>query len=160
MKAIGIFIDIDQEKRRSQYLISQAQQDALTGIFNKITSQNTIKDYLAHQWQNELCAMMIIDIDNFKEVNDGLGHLFGDAVLSDIARRMKKIFHHRDIIGRIGGDEFIVFLINVRDIESIKNIARRMIDETHHLQVSHEHEVQISCSIGISICLLYTSRCV
>lgn len=151
MKAIGIFIDIDQEKRRSQYLISQAQQDALTGIFNKITSQNTIKDYLAHQWQNELCAMMIIDIDNFKEVNDGLGHLFGDAVLSDIARRMKKIFHHRDIIGRIGGDEFIVFLINVRDIESIKNIAKRMIDETHHLQVSHEHEVQISCSIGISI---------
>lgn len=68
LRAIGVIIDIDEEKRRSQYLLRKAQQDALTGIYNKITTQNLIKDYLAQMSSDEMCAMMIIDIDNFKEI--------------------------------------------------------------------------------------------
>lgn len=150
LRAIGIIVDIDEEKRRSQYLLRKAQQDALTGIYNKITTQNLIKDYLSKIDIHELGAMMIIDIDNFKEINDSQGHLFGDAILGDIARRMKNEFEYTDIIGRIGGDEFIVFFKDIQSINNIKMSAQKMLDEMEKLEDTHDH-LHISCSIGISI---------
>lgn len=151
LRIIGILVDIDEEKKRSQYLLHKAQQDALTGIYNKMTVQNLIKDYLLEMNTHEVCALMIIDIDNFKEINDFQGHLFGDAILSDIARRMKNSFPYTDIIGRIGGDEFIIFFKNVQDLEDVKKKAQTMINEMHLLENSHRGELHISCSIGVSI---------
>lgn len=148
---IGILVDIDEEKRRSQYLLHKAQQDALTGIYNKMTVQSLIKDYLLEMNTHEMCALMIIDIDNFKEINDFQGHLFGDAILSDIARRMKNVFPYTDIIGRIGGDEFAIFFKNIHDLDDVKKKAQAMIHETYLLEESHKHQLHISCSIGISI---------
>lgn len=151
LRAIGVIIDIDEEKRRSQYLLRKAQQDALTGIYNKITTQNLIKDYLAQMSSDEICAMMIIDIDNFKEINDFQGHLFGDAILSDIARRMKNNFSDKDIIGRIGGDEFLIFFKDVQNREMIQSHAQKMLNQMQLLEESHGDQLHISCSIGVSI---------
>lgn len=151
IRAIGIIIDIDQEKQHSQFLLSRSQEDALTGIYNKMTVQRQIKSALTSIDKKRLHALMIIDIDNFKEINDRLGHLFGDAVLSDIARRIKNVFRHHDIMGRIGGDEFIVFVKDMQDIETIKIKAKQMIYEMHELQLNHDKQVPISCSIGIAL---------
>ncbi len=151
IRAIGIIIDIDQEKQHSQFLLSRSQEDALTGIYNKMTAQRQIKSALTSLDRKKLHALMIIDIDNFKEINDRLGHLFGDAVLSDIARRMKNVFGRHDIIGRIGGDEFIIFVRDMQDMETIKIKAGQMIYEMHELQLHHDKQVPISCSIGIAL---------
>lgn len=151
LRVIGIIVDIDEEKKRSQYLLHKAQQDALTGIYNKMTVQSLIKDYLMETNSNEASALMIIDIDNFKEINDSKGHLFGDAILSDIARRMKNSFPYTDIIGRIGGDEFVIFFKNIQDVNDVKKNAQIMIHEMQLLEESHKDGLHISCSIGISI---------
>lgn len=151
IRAIGIIIDIDQEKKHSQFLLNRSQEDALTGIYNKMTVQRQIKSILTQLDKEKTHALMIIDIDNFKEINDRLGHLFGDAILSDIARRMKNVFHRHDIIGRIGGDEFIIFVKDGQDIEAIKSKAGQMIYEMHELQLNHDKQVPISCSIGIAL---------
>lgn len=150
LRAIGIVIDIDEEKQRSQRLLHQAQQDALTGIYNKMTTQNLIKDYLLKMDDHDMSALMIIDIDNFKDINDSKGHLFGDAILGDIARRMKNDFQYTDIIGRIGGDEFIVFLRDVQSLKNIEKSAQRILDEMNLLEKSHD-DMHISCSIGIAL---------
>lgn len=151
LRAIGIIMDIDEEKRRSQYLLHKAQQDALTGIYNKMTTQNLIKDYLVHMNKDEISALMIIDIDNFKEINDYQGHLFGDAILSDIARRMKNSFKSNHIIGRIGGDEFVIFLKDIQNKDNIEKSAKKMIDHMKSLEESHNNELNISCSIGVAV---------
>ncbi|EQG76467.1 diguanylate cyclase domain protein [Clostridioides difficile DA00165] len=68
-------------------------------------------------------AFLIVDIDNFKSVNDNLGHVFGDKVLFEVSKNLKPIFRKDDIVGRIGGDEFIVFLKNIQSFENIKKKA-------------------------------------
>lgn len=151
LRTIGIIMDIDEEKRRSQYLLHKSQQDALTGIYNKVTTHNLIKDYLLHMDKHEMAALMIIDIDNFKDINDYQGHLFGDAILSDIARRMKNSFHYTHIIGRIGGDEFVIFFKDIQSIKDIEKNAQKMIDQMELLEESHNHQLNISCSIGVAV---------
>ncbi len=85
----------------------RAERDALTGLYNRAETQKQIKNYL-EQKPDEYSALFMIDTDNFKLVNDKGGHLFGDAVLSEIAAGMKKIVRKSDVVGRIGGDEFTI----------------------------------------------------
>lgn len=151
IKAIGVIIDIDREKRASETLLIKAEQDALTAMYNKITSQTMIAEYLKHCARDEKCALLIIDIDNFKNINDRLGHLYGDAVLSDISNEIKKMFRTEDIIGRIGGDEFIVFMKSIDNVESVLKAASRVIYNIAHLSKQIERHCTVSCSIGISM---------
>lgn len=149
IKVIGVLIDIDREVKRSQYLKQQAEQDALTGIYNKMTTQSRIKDYVAQK--DKTGAMMIIDIDNFKQVNDSLGHLYGDAVLSNLARSMMNSFRDSDILGRIGGDEFLVFLKDVNTMEGAQVNAKKILKLFEQMKVSGDRKRELSCSIGISM---------
>ena len=151
IRVIGIILDIDQEKQQSQSLLNRAERDALTGLYNKMTVQSQIRRYLDTMPSDELCAVMILDIDNFKEINDGMGHLFGDAILSDAARRMKHVCRHTDILGRIGGDEFIVFLKDMHDLTNVEKGAWKMIREMYEIQAGHDGKAAVSCSIGISL---------
>lgn len=149
VKIIGVLIDIDQEKRHSLTLRQRAEQDALTGMLNKITTQNMIQAYLEDK-QTKGAALFIIDIDNFKQINDTYGHLFGDAVLSDIARNIRGTFSNNAIIGRIGGDEFMAFFKDIKDDEDVHQKAETLMNVIQNLQVSTERQVKISCSMGIS----------
>ena len=89
-----------------------ADTDALTGIYNRIGAQRLIVEYL-HKSNNQMSAFIIIDLDNFKKINDSLGHLQGDEVLKQVANILKENFRKTDIIARLGGDEFIVFMKNI-----------------------------------------------
>lgn len=149
-KAVGVIVDIDSEKRQSQELMQKAQRDALTELYNKGTTESIIKNYLACCPRNSLCALLIIDIDDFKTVNDTRGHLFGDAFLMEIARKVQTLFRSGDVVGRIGGDEFIAFIKDIPDIKIATQKAEQVIANFHSLDVFNGDSVKTSCSIGIA----------
>lgn len=149
VKVIGVLVDIDRETKLSLHLRKAAEQDALTGMYNKMTTQALIRDYLQN---GDLPAvLMIVDIDNFKRVNDTMGHLYGDAVLSNLAHDMRRSFREEDILGRIGGDEFILFLRGIRDEEGAKINANKILRLFEDFRVGGRRNRDISCSIGIAM---------
>lgn len=146
-KAVGVIMDIDAQKRQEQKMQQQAQRDGLTGLYNKSTVRFMVEQYLANMNAHEKSAFLIIDVDNFKAVNDIYGHLGGDVMLSDIAGILQELFSDGDYIGRIGGDEFLVVLCDTGDFSSIEENAKRVL-EAFGAMFSDEH---VSCSIGIAL---------
>lgn len=102
-KAVGIVADIDVEKRASQELQDKAERDELTMVYNKVTGRRKMEYYLEHRRAEQEAAMLIIDVDNFKQTNDSYGHMFGDSVLQRIAAELRGQFRIGDIVTRIGG---------------------------------------------------------
>lgn len=151
IKAVGVILDIDSEKRRTQELIDKAERDSLTKLYNKSVARSKIKYILESRDEAEQLAMLIIDIDNFKHINDSRGHMFGDTVLKAIAAKLKKLFRSEDIIARIGGDEFLVFVRNILDINIIKDRAVKVIESFRNIFADELKDCQLSCSIGISL---------
>ena len=149
IKVIGVIVDIDRERRQSLTLKKRAEQDALTGLFNKEATHSRIREYMEEG--NGTGALMIIDIDNFKRVNDTKGHLYGDAVLSNLSRSMKNSFRESDILGRIGGDEFLIFLKSVDRHEYVQINAEKILKLFSELQVNGRLTEELSCSIGVAM---------
>ena len=148
--------DIDLQKKEYEKLLYRAQIDVLTGLYNKATVQAMIIDYLRKsRLQNKNQALLIIDIDGFKEVNDHFGHLFGDTVISDLAHCIQNSFRKSDIVGRIGGDEFIVLFKNITTEELIVKKAQELINLLQRTYNSNGTHYKVSASIGIVISPLY-----
>ncbi len=106
----------------------KAERDTLTGLYNKGTTEKLINDFLnSEEASLGMHAFLIVDIDNFKSVNDNLGHVFGDKVLFEVSKNLKPIFRKDDIVGRIGGDEFIVFL-KIFSLLRISKESRKICD--------------------------------
>lgn len=123
IKAIGVILDIEEDKRKQQELLEAAYQDALTGLLNKAESRRRTENYL--NAGHEKGSLVLMDLDDFKRINDRYGHLCGDAVLSDTAAVLCRLFPG-DIIGRIGGDEFLLFIPEMGKAaagEKAKNIS-------------------------------------
>ena len=134
-RVIGRLVNINERKLKEMDLKVRAEKDALTGMYNQGATEQLIKKYLDESVEelqsdiNGLHAFIMIDLDNFKEVNDILGHAQGDKVLSETAMTILTNFKGSDIPGRVGGDEFAVF---VRDIESISQadmLAAKLCEE-------------------------------
>ncbi|MEG2539157.1 MAG: diguanylate cyclase [Clostridium sp.] len=106
-------------------LESRVRLDQLTGLYNKTTTRSNISDYLKTSG-NSIHALFVIDIDDFKVVNDRYGHLIGDNLLKNIASNIREIFREDDIVGRFGGDEFVVFMRNIPSNDIVVNKASRM----------------------------------
>ena len=149
-KAVGLIDDIDLEKRRLNALEIKVQLDPLTKIYNKVTTQELIDDYLENNPLN-VHALLIIDIDDFKSVNDNLGHMFGDVVLTEISAKIKKLFRTADIVGRIGGDEFVVFLKDIHTKALIKEKAEEICAVFRQTFSGVNNDYSISGSIGIAL---------
>ena len=151
-KAIGIVVDINADKMAAQELKARAERDTLTRLYNKESARQRIEHHLANRGEGEGAALFVIDIDNFKMVNDQYGHMFGDAVLTKIATRLSQLFRSGDIVARIGGDEFMALLQGSLDDERVKIVAGRLIDCFEHVLEELPRECLISCSIGIAVC--------
>lgn len=152
VRAIGILEDIDEQKRREELLRNQIERDTLTGLFNKGTTEERIRRLMRGGPPLTGCdALLIIDIDDFKGVNDRYGHLYGDKVLAESARRIASLFYPEDIIGRIGGDEFAVFLKQIPGRETIRkkaeHICRAFSEEFNYNGII----ASISCSVGTAV---------
>lgn len=89
---------------------------------------------------------MIIDIDDFKRVNDTLGHLFGDAFLIEATSRIRRLFRSEDILGRVGGDEFLVFMKNIPSKEQVEKKARQIIDAFQSIELRNQKILKVSCA--------------
>jgi len=149
-RAVGRIYGIDREKKESLKLYDEAKRDPLTKLFNKIHSQEMIQKYLL-KGRYKHSALFIIDVDNFKNVNDTMGHMFGDDTLASFSKVLSFNFCASDIVGRIGGDEFIAFMKDVRDIEAIRNQAERVCEAICNIRKNRQQGIKISSSIGISV---------
>ncbi len=151
-RAIASLENIDEQIKKEEELKRKAERDQLTGLYNKTTTELLIKAIMIDRKNSGGChALMIIDIDNFKGVNDQLGHLYGDIVLARLAEILKPIFRADDIIGRIGGDEFFVFLKNYTSLEIVRRKAKEVRRQFRITYSENGVSVSISASIGISI---------
>lgn len=149
-KVIGKMEDVNDMKNAKQRLIERAERDPLTKIYNKSTTKKLIRNYLRNDSRDTIDAFIIIDVDNFKQINDTKGHLFGDEFLVELSRKMQELFRSNDVVGRIGGDEFIVFLRGIKQVAQIKKKLREicgMFDQFN----SDEQEIRYSGSLGIAL---------
>lgn len=149
LSVIGKVVNIDLHKKELQKLEYKAKRDLLTGVYNKITTKEIVDDYLKRNSEKKHILMMI-DIDDFKHVNDSYGHLAGDNILVFLMEKIKRIFAG-EIIGRVGGDEFIVFVGNMEDRDSIFTKANMLREALNTAYEVEGQEVAVSGSIGISM---------
>ena len=135
----------DDHDIRSRYK-RLSMLDSLTGILNKKSCENAISQYLNTNAPVH-CALLFLDLDDFKKINDTIGHSAGDRLLEETGKLLHKTFHASDIIGRVGGDEFMVLLTNYHD--SKESLKKRCTALQHTLQqIMQNHGVQATCSIG------------
>lgn len=148
-----IFInDIDEKKKRELELQERAEKDGLTGLYNAGTVKIKVDTFLESLWAMEgkhIFALM--DLDNFKEINDTFGHQCGDRVLKDVADTLRKKIRRDDIIGRLGGDEFVFMLLNVQEFSLVENIFKELGEELNKTYQKDGKAVTISASFGIAI---------
>ncbi len=141
--------EIDIEKKESLRLKQVAETDPLTGAFNKGTFASKVDDYIS---KGNGGALYMFDLDNFKGINDNMGHSAGDDVLCEVYAKVLTIFRSDDIVGRVGGDEFVVFLTNAMSEASIAKMAMRICDEINKVyHAENGVDIEISSSIGISV---------
>lgn len=146
--AVGYITDISSMKRRTELLESKAQIDPLTGLYNKATT-TALADAILSSEKDGLHALIVLDIDNFKGVNDTLGHAFGDAVLMDVCAKLKALFRSDDIVGRIGGDEFAILMRNVPDTNRVLRKTAEIGRVFRRTYAGEQDNYKISCSMGI-----------
>jgi len=148
---MGTITNIDSEKRASKALQQQANQDSLTKLLNKQAGRKQIEDFLFDSAPDTNNAMLIIDLDNFKQINDRFGHMFGDAVLLQVSKELQRLFRSHDIISRIGGDEFLVFMQNVPDLELVEKRCGKLLSNFNQLFPEQLQNSPLGCSIGIAL---------
>ncbi|MDK2973444.1 MAG: hypothetical protein PWP23_3199 [Candidatus Sumerlaeota bacterium] len=152
LRMAGSITDITEKKVSEEQLLHQAWHDGLTNLINRATFIDRLRQRLTRaKWRGQwnFCALFI-DLDRFKAVNDSLGHLAGDELLIELAKRMSEAIGKRDTLGRIGGDEFAVLIDSFADQEEPVRLARRLLailDRPHSIQ---GRQFRISASIGIA----------
>ncbi|MEG0590523.1 MAG: diguanylate cyclase [Lachnospiraceae bacterium] len=142
--------DIDQSKKKEMNILKQAKMDGLTDLYNKTTVEKKIKEALA-TGQNRVCALAIVDVDDLKTVNDTLGHMQGDRTIRAFADTLRGYFEENGIVGRIGGDEFLVFLKDIESEQKLKTIMNNLVEKLSELRVGERDEYHLHGSIGIVI---------
>jgi diguanylate cyclase (GGDEF)-like protein/PAS domain S-box-containing protein len=144
--------DVTQRKATEKQLEYQAYYDALTGLPNRLLFRDRVVNAIAQAERNRRgVAVMYLDLDHFKLVNDSLGHSLGDALLSEVAARLQSCVRASDTISRLGGDEFTILLIDTSSSESIAGVARKILQSFAHPIRVEAHELFVTASIGISI---------
>lgn len=148
VKTLGVIKDITDEKEKEIQLIHKAQRDGLTNLLNQEAVRNEVESYLEETYGREKRgAVLVLDLDHFKPVNDKRGHLFGNHILEEVAEILKESIQKDDISGRIGGDEFLLLLKEdrQRSIQTAENIIQKI------SQMAMQEEVETTCSIGITM---------
>ncbi len=145
-----VIVEKNKGSIRNKGLTKLAETDQLTGLFNKVSTENKIKDYMDRH-ADQQGMLFILDIDNFKKINDTMGHAFGDEVLREIGQRIKMEFRASDIIGRAGGDEFIIFLRNLPTDELIQKEAKKVLNVFKDFQVGTYSKYTVTASIGCAV---------
>ena len=147
-----LIIRTNRARYIQQALRREAEHDPLTGLYNRTASEMRIQTALRqNDAPDEKHALFIIDIDNFKLINDTFGHMQGDTLLKDLANGLTQLFRATDVVSRLGGDEFFVFLRNYQSLEIVEQKARQICELFHSTCVNGDKAQPISASIGIAL---------
>jgi diguanylate cyclase (GGDEF)-like protein/PAS domain S-box-containing protein len=148
-------VDITAIKEAERELVRLARQDSLTGLANRRHFNERLELAMERAKRNQSAlALMFMDVDRFKQINDGLGHATGDAVLREFAVRLQNCVRNVDMVARLGGDEFVVLLEDVDSPRVPEQIAERLVGLMQTPLRVDQHEVVFSTSIGIGYCHL------
>ncbi len=140
-----------EQRQLSEQLAHQARHDALTGLPNRASLKEFAQQLVAPCAVTEKSAIMFIDLDRFKHVNDSLGHGAGDKLLRQVAERLKECIRSNDILVRMGGDEFLIILNGVEGRDAAERIATRVLELLKNPFALDAREVRIGASIGLSL---------
>lgn len=143
--------DIDSQKRQELLLRRQAERDPLTGVYNRSAAERVIEKALSESAPGQFHGFLSVDIDDFKTVNDTFGHLQGDLLLQKVAEGFTSILRENDVLARMGGDEFIVFLYDVVKPARVFAIARRLCEFVHTICLNNINDFHFSISVGIGV---------
>ena len=148
----GIGTDLTEQRRSEQEITRLARFDSLTGLPNRAMMRQTLEEALRNAAiRQKGCAMFLIDLDRFKNVNDTLGHPIGDALLRQVAERLKSVMGNHGQVGRLGGDEFQAVLPGTVDIGLLESLARTLIEQASRPYSIEGHKVTIGASVGVAI---------
>jgi len=147
----GIITDITRDKERERDLYDRAMHDNLTKLPNRemfyefaSTAQKEAEE------KNKIFALLFLDLDNFKEINDQYGHLVGDRLLRALSQRLRNTIRESDIASRFGGDEFVILLKDIKTVENTKKVTQHIVDSISKPFTINDEKIYISASIGIS----------
>ncbi|HEB94065.1 MAG TPA: EAL domain-containing protein [Gammaproteobacteria bacterium] len=149
---VALFNDISEQKRNEERIRHQAYHDALTGLPNRLLFNDRLEQALAQARRaNEKLAVMFIDLDRFKNINDSLGHAVGDQLLRGMSQRLAQCTRDEDSVARMGGDEFTVLLPRIQQLDDIEQVARKILHSLSQPLAVEGHELAVTASIGISL---------
>lgn len=151
LRMTAILYDIDELKRDALAMRKQAERDGLTRLLNKASAQQQVTEYLADRASDANAALLIMDLDNFKSINDTLGHLYGDAVLTQIGSTLQNFFRSYDTLGRIGGDEFMILMKDIPSRELVEDRCQLLVDTFREMLHKLMPKLQISVSVGAAL---------
>lgn len=149
---LAVLRDVTEKKRATQALEHLATHDGLTGLPNRVLFMDRLSHALVlAEREEKMAALLFIDLDGFKEVNDTLGHSAGDELLCVVAKGLLESVRQSDTVARLGGDEFAVILEQIRHVDLIGAIAQKIIDRMREPIQLVNGEVALSASVGITI---------
>ena len=149
---LAMAYDVTSRREAEHQLQHMAQHDALTALPNRNMLQDQLKTCMTIAERNEHhMALMFLDVDRFKKINDSLGHHVGDAVLIEIARRLRSGMRTSDIVARLGGDEFVILLPHIAALEDGERVAQKVLDLFVDPLCIGEHELRITPSVGMAL---------
>lgn len=150
--AVSVFRDVTEVQQKTDELAYAADHDALTGLPNRNLLKDRTRQAIARaQRKHENFALLFLDLDRFKEVNDHMGHASGDALLIDVARRLTDCVREEDTIARLGGDEFVVLLDGPAQEKQVKTVAEKILNALRKPYQLKSQSVNVTVSIGSSL---------
>jgi diguanylate cyclase (GGDEF)-like protein len=150
--AVVLLEDVTERRNAEARITHLARYDELTGLPNRVNFRDEIEHLLAApHGAYQMSALLFIDLDQFKQVNDTLGHPCGDQLLCAVADRLRAMLRPEDFVARFGGDEFVVFQQNIRSPDEAAALARRIVDHLSERYKIDNHLVEIGASIGIAM---------
>lgn len=141
--------DISRQKLQEERLMHMAYYDSLTGLPNRRLFEDRYSQALmaAKRYQHRV-ALLYLDLDDFKQINDGFGHAAGDELLRAVSARLAHCVRDPDTVSRLGGDEFVILLQQFEHRDDIRRVAMRVIDSLNQPYLLHNRTISITCSIG------------
>ncbi|MDO9712202.1 EAL domain-containing protein [Paracraurococcus lichenis] len=149
--AVGVVIDVTESREAEARIAHLAHHDALTGLPNRILFRERLEEALARARRSGSFAVLCLDLDRFKEVNDTLGHPIGDALLCAVAARLRSELRDTDILARLGGDEFAIVQSSVNQPHDATALARRLVEVVGAPFEVEGHQISVGASVGVAV---------